>query len=73
MSISIKDLAHEMSQLHGDDIEEAERGVRVLVDQVVGIDGEDALDGEDLTDETADTVREAYREGQREEEERRQS
>lgn len=61
MSVSIKDLAREMSDLHGDDIETAELGVRVLVDQIVGIDGETALDGADLTDDTANTVREAYR------------
>lgn len=60
MSISIRDLAREMSHLHGDDIEIAERGVRALAGQIVEIDGEGALDGDDLTEETANVVRETY-------------
>jgi hypothetical protein len=65
--ISITDLARELSAQHGDSVEEAERGVRVLADQIVAIDGEGALTVSDLTDATADVIREAYRpESQRE-------
>lgn len=67
MSVSIEDLAREIADKTGDTLDEARDGVRVLAGQIVEIDGDSAMDGDDLTEATADAVREAYQpESQRE-------